>query len=38
LLIGFRQFSTAAFGGIAANSIVLTAVGLLMWGVLFRAV
>lgn len=37
LLIGFRQFSTAAFGGIAANSIVLTAVGLLMWGVLFHA-
>jgi len=37
LLIGLRQFSAAVFGSIAANSIVLTAVGLLMWGVVFHA-
>lgn len=36
LLIGVRQFSTAAFGGIAANSIVMTAMGLLVWGVIFN--
>jgi len=37
LLIGARQFSSAAFGGIAANSIVMTAMGLLVWGVMFSA-
>lgn len=36
MLIGFRQFSITAFSAIAANSIVIMAVGLLMWGVVFN--
>lgn len=38
LVYGLRNFSTAAFGGVVANSIVLMAVGLLVWGVLLNVV
>jgi hypothetical protein len=38
LLIGMRQFSPTTFCSITANSIVLMAAGLLMWGVVFNPV
>ena len=37
LVNGLGNVSAATFGGIAANSIVLMATGLLLWGVLFNA-
>lgn len=38
LVCGLRNVSCTAFSGIVANSIVLMAAGLLVWGVVFHTV